>query len=1084
MPSGFFTLRTPLLPLAEWIEWGEGLEAVSVFDNRASFAQAYKSDVAKLRERLLKIVTRPEIHDALFVASPNLNDRFSSWENEPDSERGRKLEHVLVRYFARMCGRATPFGLFAGCSVGTIGDETNLQIESREQYKRHTRLDMDYLFALVNELKQNREIWGELLFRPNSSLYRAAGRVRYVEARVKENKRSYHLVAVEDTNYLQTTLESAQRGARINDLAEQLVSSEISYTQARNYIHQLIENQILVPDLSLFVTGEEAIHPLIEDLKKISAAKEISEVLAETRDKIDAIDRKGLGAAPENYQSIATRLERLPTKVSLAKLFQVDLVKPAPDAVLGKSVIKEIKNGIELFHSMVSSPSQSLSRFREEFTKRYERREVPLVEALDEEIGIGFGSGSENTPLLKDVAVFSPSKNLDELSPRLNLLLQKLCFALQNGSNEIVLTKEDIEKLSAKSPPPLPDGIETMITLVATSTEALNKGDFKIVWNGANGPCGARMLGRFCHADEKLHSHVENHLRAEEAHSPEAIFAEVVHQPEGRIGNVLARPVLREYEIAFLGDSGAAHDKQILVTDLMVSVDGGRVRLRSKSLNKEIIPRMTNAHNYSWGSLGIYRFLCSLQDQNTASGLGWSWESLSSAPYLPRVTFGKLVLSLARWNIAKDDLKKLGEKKDAERFHAVQEWCNERRLPRYVLLKDNDNTLPIDLDNPLSVDSFITLVRERGGVTLTEHFPNPDELCVYSAEGTFVHELIVPFIKTVRESGRNGERETISLSTDASENNIPTSSANSPYLHISTSPFLRNEAKRSFAPGSEWLYVKLYTGTATADQILRDTIVELKEKVIKEKFADSWFFIRYGDPDWHLRLRFHGKPNDLHRKVLPELQKALEPLIESGKIWRVQVDTYEREVERYGGTNGIEIAERLFHADSETTLEIIEMLEPGDAGLDERWRLTCAGMDLLLDDFGFNLQEKHSILQRARDGFFKEFGGEKYLAIQLGEKFRKERKELSELIEFKDGHPLSPGIDVFRQRSLSLKPLFNELRELEQAGRLTVSLHDFALSFLHMHANRLLRSAQRQQELVIYDLLTRHYDSLLARERK
>jgi thiopeptide-type bacteriocin biosynthesis protein len=1057
-PSGFFALRTPLLPLTEWIAWGEGLEAASLFGDEARFVQAYKSDVARLRERLLKIVTQPEICDALFIASPNLNERFSSWADEPDSERGRKLEHVLVRYFARMCGRATPFGLFAGCSVGTIGDETNLQIEGREKYERHTRLDMDYLFALVNELKQDKEIWSDLSFRPNSSLYRAAGRVRYVESRVKDKKRSYHLVAVEDSDYLQATLKRAQNGAGINELAEQLTGAEISYEQARDYIHQLIENQILVPDLRLFVTGQEAIHPLIEQLKKNSATKEMSDVLAKTQDAIDAIDSEGLGVAPERYQSIATQLESLPTKVSLAKLFQVDMVKPAPESVLGEKVIREIKNVIENFHRMVSSPSQALVRFREEFTKRYESREVPLVEALDEEIGIGFGSGSENTPLLKDVAVFSPSKNLEEHSPRLNLLLQKLCHALQKGSNEIALTKEDIEKLSVKSPPPLPDGIETMFTLVASSTEALNKGNFRIIWHGAHGPCGARMLGRFCHADEKLRGHIENHLRAEEAHRPDAIFAEIVHQPEGRIGNVLARPVLREYEIAFLGDSGVADDKQILVTDLMVSVSEGRVRLRSKRLDKEIIPRMTNAHNYSWGSLGIYRFLCALQDQMVASGLGWSWDALNNAPYLPRVTFGKLILSLECWNITKDELKKLGDKKDAERFRAVQEWRREHRLPRYVLLKDADNTLPIDLDNPLCVDSFITLVRERGSITLTEQIPNADELCAYSPEGAFVHELIVPFIKSVthkEHSNNNGQRTTDN-----------------------------GQAKRGFAPGSEWLYVKLYTGTATADQILRDTIVGVKEKVIKEKLADSWFFIRYSDPDWHLRLRFHGKPNDLQRKVLPEVQKAIAPLIDDGKIWRVQIDTYEREIERYGGSAGIELAERIFHADSEAALEIIEMLEPGDTGLDERWRLACAGMDLLLEDFGFNLQEKHSILQRARDGFFQEFGGEKYLAIQLGDKFRKERKDLSELLEYKDGHPLSLGIDVFRQRSLSSRPLFNELRELEQARRLTVSLHDLALSYLHLHANRLLRSAQRQQELVIYDLLLRHYDSLLARSSR
>lgn len=48
---------------------------------------------------------------------------------------------------------------------------------------------------------------------------------------------------------------------------------------------------------------------------------------------------------------------------------------------------------------------------------------------------------------------------------------------------------------------------------------------------------------------------------------------------------------------------------------------------------------------------------------------------------------------------------------------------------------------------------------------------------------------------------------------------------------------------------------------------------------------------------------------------------------------------------------------------------------------------------------------------------------------------------------------------------------------------ITVPLSDLAAAFLHMHANRILRSDQRQQELVLYDFLSRHYASGLARQR-
>jgi hypothetical protein len=56
-----------------------------------------------------------------------------------------------------------------------------------------------------------------------------------------------------------------------------------------------------------------------------------------------------------------------------------------------------------------------------------------------------------------------------------------------------------------------------------------------------------------------------------------------------------------------------------------------------------------------------------------------------------------------------------------------------------------------------------------------------------------------------------------------------------------------------------------------------------------------------------------------------------------------------------------------------------------------------------------------------------------------------------------------------------------ELRRLGQAGRLSATLGDIAMSYAHMHVNRLLRSAQRAQELVLYELLDRAYSAQAGR---
>jgi thiopeptide-type bacteriocin biosynthesis protein len=91
--------------------------------------------------------------------------------------------------------------------------------------------------------------------------------------------------------------------------------------------------------------------------------------------------------------------------------------------------------------------------------------------------------------------------------------------------------------------------------------------------------------------------------------------------------------------------------------------------------------------------------------------------------------------------------------------------------------------------------------------------------------------------------------------------------------------------------------------------------------------------------------------------------------------------------------------------------------------------------------------------------------------------------DLEELIdpELAGRGPLALGVERLRHRSKRMAPLVAQLHELERQGRLSTSLLDLAASYAHMHANRLLRSAQRPQELVIHHLLERLLTSLAAR---
>ncbi len=211
--SGFFALRTALLPWDEFLSWSDDLQGAEACSDANRLETALAFDRHRLREQLRRYLDRPEIREAVFVASPSLHDSIDEWFKDPDGPRGQKAERSLVRYFARMTGRATPFGLFAGCSVGTIGETTLLAISGREECRRHTRLDMEYVLALAEALARHPALRPQLTFRPNSTMYRAAGQVRYAESRFVDGQRSHHLVAVEETDYLAATLVRA-RSAR------------------------------------------------------------------------------------------------------------------------------------------------------------------------------------------------------------------------------------------------------------------------------------------------------------------------------------------------------------------------------------------------------------------------------------------------------------------------------------------------------------------------------------------------------------------------------------------------------------------------------------------------------------------------------------------------------------------------------------------------------------------------------------------------------------------------------------------------------------------------------------------------------
>ena len=722
-----FVLRTPLLPLNFFTELCEGDE---ITDEKLK--EAFKNEI---------------IQEAIFLASPSLYDEALKWADE--DKKDDKLKYAILKYIARMSSRCTPFGLFAGCALGKIDDNTEMILKAPAENKRHTRLDMNYLVALSQDLIKNKDVRNQLLFYPNSSIYRTGEQLRYVEYKYVNSRRHHHIVAVDHSEYLQAILEKAKKGAYLRDLAESLVDEEISIEEASEFINELVESQLLISELEPSVSGPEFLGQIQAVLKKLKNTEPLIKLLTDADQKIGEID-KTIGNSPKKYIDLSEDLKNTQTAFELKFLFQTDMQLSYAKNTLDKDLVSSVKKGITLLNKLSLPPKETLlSRFKDAFYERYEEREVLLANALDIEIGVGYrqnqGSG-DVSPLVDDLVL--PARNNANGNSELtwnsfqNVLHKKMIDAFKNDTYTIAFSDDDFKNFNQNSWEDLPDTMSCMVELVHID------GEQKIQFSGSGGSSAANLLGRFCHGDVALNDYTQSIIDTEAQINKDKILAEIVHLPESRVGNILMRPAFRKYEIPYLAKSILDTDQQLTLDDLMISVKNNRtIFLRSKRENKEVIPHLTNAHNYSANSLPIYHFLSDMQTQGLRGGVYFNAGPFENEyEFIPRITYENIILKEASWNIKKAAIEPLLKvMNDNAKFKKeLKSFVDSRKIPNYVMLKDGDNELLVNFNNLTSAKMLLDTVKKRGQFKITEFLFDKDSI-VKSKEGYYTNQLVISF---------------------------------------------------------------------------------------------------------------------------------------------------------------------------------------------------------------------------------------------------------------------------------------------------------------------------------------------------
>ncbi|WP_394747308.1 thiopeptide-type bacteriocin biosynthesis protein [Spongiimicrobium salis] len=282
--------------------------------------------------------------------------------------------------------------------------------------------------------------------------------------------------------------------------------------------------------------------------------------------------------------------------------------------------------------------------------------------------------------------------------------------------------------------------------------------------------------------------------------------------------------------------------------------------------------------------------------------------------------------------------------------------------------------------------------------------------------------------------------------------------------------------QRKFILGEEWLYYKLYCGARTADHLLSTLILPVTEKLLNENHIEQWFFIRYADPKPHLRLRFKLKEISSIGSVIAAMKTETLPYIHEKRLWKIQTDTYARELERYGNTT-MELSETLFFHDSILITKAMDLVE--DDELYFLFMLRC--IRSFVQAFSFSAEEELRFYQKNALAFKEEFKMDKSSKLPLDKKYRGLRKEIDQFLS-SGASEYAPLWELLKARDTHISKEITTLLDKNKEGTLEVPIQSLMSSYIHMCVNRAFRGKQRFYELVIYDFLERHTKSSIKRK--
>ncbi|MBT2420751.1 lantibiotic dehydratase [Streptomyces sp. ISL-22] len=824
---------------------------------------------------LREVWAKGNVAEALEHASPVLaaQVRAVCTAHEPSTRDVRRTALSVARYLLRSQHRATPFGLFAGVTIAEFGPLARVGWGAEHVAVGHA--GAEWLAAVVERLESCPDLLERLPVLVNNTVTIRGDRLIVpFQSDAQDDRTRAVEASLALTEPLRAVLAATRAPMRVGALADKLRAEfpEAGPEKVRRLLVELIQRRVLITSLHAPSTESDALGYLLDQLDVIDAdtlpqvVEAVRELRAIRTGLKECSSRDGRGSVAARMRALVPGLRRHPVALDL----RLDAQLTLPDAVA-----REIERAALILTRVSARPygTAAWGAYHQRFYERYGiGTMVPLQEVVADS-----GAGYPGTP---------PGARRPRVSARDDALVQLAQGAALDGRDEVVLTDELIDALDVgPDDPRVPPHLEVGVRVHAASVGELQRGRFRLevvsVSRGVGVSTG-RLLSVLAPADREV-------LAAELADLPTADSNTVPAQlsfppllPEST--HVTRAPqVLRT--VISLQEHRAPAEDVLTPADLAVGCDGRRMYLAAPERGQRIEAVGMHALNLHTHTPPLVRFLAELSRAQCAQVTTFDWGAAAAMPFLPRLRYGRTLLAPARWRLEAPELPGRARPR-AEWDDALTDLRDRRRLRRRVYLVEDDRRLLLDLDQA----GHRTLLRQhldrvRLAVLVEAAAPEAFDWC----EGR-AHEVVVP-LKATRPPA------------------WPAPPAPTPARALFT-------AQMQTPAVSSVLLATLY-----GDARRQDTVLTRHLPVLLERLGGPpWWFIRFRDPEQHLRLRIALPAPEAFAETARTVSAWADEMRGAGLLADLRYPTSYREMGRWGSGAAWDAAEEVFRADSRAIL--------------------------------------------------------------------------------------------------------------------------------------------------------------------